>query len=54
MSRVKLAVVVALLGTVMTASAVAIAGGGDSSVSTRLSGFEEVPVVLTDGDGKSL
>jgi CHRD domain len=51
MSRVKLAVAVGLLGAVISASAVAIAGGGGHA-STRLSGFEEVPVVLTDGDGK--
>jgi hypothetical protein len=51
MSRVKLAVAVALLGAVMTASAVAIAGGGGKAT-TRLSGFEEPPVVLTEGDGK--
>jgi hypothetical protein len=52
MSRVKLAVAVALLGALMSASAVAIAGGGGGKASTRLSGFEEVPVVLTEGDGK--
>jgi hypothetical protein len=51
MSRVKLAVAVGLLGAVMAVSAVAIAGGGGKA-STRLSGFEEVPVVLTDGEGK--
>jgi CHRD domain len=51
MSRVKLAVVVALLGTLLTASAVAVAGGGKKS-STRLSGVEEVPAVLTTGEGK--
>lgn len=51
MSRVKIAVAVALLGAVMTASAVAIAGGGGKT-KARLSGFEEVPAVLTDGEGK--
>jgi CHRD domain len=51
MSRVKLAVAVALLGAVMTASAVAIAGGSGKS-KARLSGFQEVPAVLTDGSGK--
>ena len=51
MSRVKLAVAVGLLGAVISASAVAIAGGGKSA-GTRLSGFEEVPVVFTEGDGK--
>jgi hypothetical protein len=51
MSRLKLAIAVALLGAVMTASAVAVAGGGGKS-KTRLSGFEEVPAVLTAGEGK--
>jgi hypothetical protein len=51
MSRVKLAVAVVLLGAVMTASAVAVAGGGGKS-KTRLSGFEEVPAIVTDGEGK--
>jgi hypothetical protein len=51
MSRVKLAVVVALLGTVMTVSAVAVAGGGKNA-KAKLSGFQEVPAVLTDGEGK--
>ena len=44
-------VTVALVGAVMTASAVAIAGGGKGA-GTRLSGFEEVPAVLTEGEGK--
>jgi len=51
MSRVKLAVAVGLLGAVMAASAVAIAGGGKNG-GARLSGFEEVPAVLTEGEGK--
>jgi hypothetical protein len=51
MSRVKLAIAVALLGAAMTVSAVAVAGGGGKS-KTRLSGVEEVPAVLTDGSGK--
>jgi hypothetical protein len=51
MSRVKLAVAVGLLGAVISASAVAIAGSGKSA-GTRLSGFEEVPAVLTEGEGK--
>jgi hypothetical protein len=51
MSRVKLAVAVALVGAAMTASAVAIAGGG-GKVTARLDGFQEVPTVLTDGKGK--
>jgi hypothetical protein len=51
MSRVKLSVAVALLGAVMTVSAVAVAGGGGNS-NTRLSGFAEVPAVLTGGEGK--
>jgi CHRD domain len=51
MSRVKLAVAVALLGVVMTASAAAIAGGGGKS-RAHLSGFQEVPAVLSDGSGK--
>jgi hypothetical protein len=51
MSRVKLAVAVALLGTVMTVSAVAIAGGGGKT-RAHLSGFQEVPAVLSDGSGK--
>jgi hypothetical protein len=51
MSRVKLAVAVALVGAVMTVSAVAIAGGGGNG-KPRLSGFQEVPAVLTDGSAK--
>jgi CHRD domain len=51
MSRVKLAVAVGLLGAVMAASAVAIAGGGKHA-GTRLSGFEEVPAIVTEGNGK--
>jgi CHRD domain len=51
MSRVKVAVAVALLGAVMTASAVAIAGGG-GKMKARLSGFQEVPAIVTDGEGK--
>jgi hypothetical protein len=51
MSRVKLAVAVALLGAVMTVSAVAVAGNGGKS-KTRLSGFEEVPAIVTEGNGK--
>src|ERR687894_921873 len=51
MSRVKLAVAVAVIGVVTSVSAVAIAGGGGEA-GARLSGFEEVPVVLTEGDGK--
>jgi hypothetical protein len=50
MSRIKLAIGVALLGVVMTVSAVAIAGG--SKTKAKLSGFEEVPAVLTTGSGK--
>lgn len=51
MSRVKLAVAVAVLGAVMAVSAVAIAGGGGKT-KARLSGVEEVPAVLTEGEGK--
>ena len=51
MSRVKLAIGVALLGVVMTAAAVAIAGGGKGA-GARLDGAQEVPTVLTDGSGK--
>jgi hypothetical protein len=52
MSRVKLAVAVGLLGAVISAGAVAIAGGGGDRASARLNGFQEVPTVLTDGSGK--
>jgi hypothetical protein len=51
MSRVRLAIGVALLGVVMTVSAVAVAGGG-SKTKAKLSGFEEVPAVITTGKGK--
>jgi hypothetical protein len=51
MSRVKLAVAVALLGAVMTVSTVAVAGGGKNG-GARLSGFEEVPAIITTGEGK--
>jgi hypothetical protein len=48
--RIKLAVVVAVLGAVAVA-AVAIAHDR-GTFKTRLSGFEEVPVVITDGNGR--
>jgi hypothetical protein len=48
--RIKLAVVVAVLGAVAVA-AVAIAHDR-GAFKTRLSGFEEVPVVITDGGGR--
>jgi hypothetical protein len=48
--RIKLAVVVAVLGAVAVA-AVAIAHDR-GTFKTRLSGFEEVPVVITDGGGR--
>lgn len=51
MSRVKLGIAVALLGVVMTVSAVAVAGGGGKS-KAKLNGFEEVPAILTTGKGK--
>jgi hypothetical protein len=50
MSRVKLAIGVVLLGAVISASAVAIAGNGGKA-KTRLSGFEEVPAIITAGEG---
>jgi hypothetical protein len=51
MSRVKLAGAVALLGVVMTVSAVAVAGGGGKT-KAKLTGFEEVPAIITTGKGK--
>jgi CHRD domain len=48
-TRVKLASAVAVLGVAATTTA-AVAGGGGKT-SARLSGFEEVPVVLTTGQG---
>jgi CHRD domain-containing protein len=51
MSRVKLAIAVALLGAAMTVSAVAVAGGGDNA-KAKLSGFQEVPALVTEGSGK--
>jgi hypothetical protein len=48
-TRVKLAIAVAVLGVVVTTTA-AVAGGGGKN-SARLSGFQEVPVVLTTGEG---
>jgi hypothetical protein len=50
--RVKLATAVAVLGVTATAGSAAIAGGGDRDFRASLSGFEEVPVVSTDGSGK--
>ncbi len=47
--RVKLAIGVAILGIGATTAA-AVAGGGER-VKTRLSGFEEVPAVMTTGAG---
>ena len=47
--RVKLAVGVAILGAGVT-TAVAVAGDGEK-LRTGLNGFEEVPVVLTTGEG---
>jgi hypothetical protein len=49
-TRVKLAIAVAVLGVVVTATA-AVAGGGGKT-NARLSGFEEVPAVMTTGEGK--
>jgi hypothetical protein len=51
MRRMKLGIAVALLGVVMTVSAVAVAGGGGKS-KAKLSGFEEVPAIVTTGKGK--
>jgi len=48
-TRVKLAIGVALLAVVVTTAA-AVAGGGGKS-KARLSGFEEVPAVITDAGG---
>jgi len=48
--RIKLAVVVAVIGATAVA-AVAIAHDR-GAFKTRLSGFEEVPVVITDGNGR--
>ena len=51
MSRLKLGIAVALLGVVMTVSAVAVAGGGGKA-KAKLSGFQEVPALVTTGSGK--
>jgi CHRD domain len=51
MSRVKLGIAVALLGAAMTVSAVAVAGGGGNA-KAKLSGFQEVPALVTEGSGK--
>ena len=48
--RIKLAVVVAVLGVAVVA-AVAVAHDR-GAFKARLSGFEEVPVVITDGNGR--
>jgi CHRD domain len=47
-TRVKLAIGVALLALVVT-GAVAVAGGGKTKA--KLSGFEEVPAIVTAGEG---
>jgi CHRD domain len=52
MSKVKLGIAVALLGVAMTVSAVAVAGGGGGKTKAKLSGFQEVPAIVTDGEGK--
>ena len=46
-TRVKLAIAVAVLGVAVTTTA-AVAGGGGKT-KAKLSGFQEVPAVLTDG-----
>jgi hypothetical protein len=48
--RVKLAIGVATVGVVVTATA-AMAGGGQGRLSTSLTGYEEVPAVSTAGEG---
>ena len=49
-TRVKLAITVAVLGAVVTTGA-AVAGGGGKT-SAKLDGFQEVPAIVTDGEGK--
>ncbi len=49
-TRVKLAIGVALLAVAVTGAA-AVAGGGGKN-KARLSGFEEVPAVITNAEGK--
>jgi hypothetical protein len=49
-ARVKLAIGVAVVAVAATGAA-AVAGGGGKS-KARLSGFEEVPAIVTDGEGK--
>jgi hypothetical protein len=48
-TRVKAAIAVAVIGVAGTTTA-AVAGGG--KMKAKLSGFQEVPAVLTDGNGK--
>ena len=49
--RIQLAGAVALLAVLGVVGA-AIAGGGGSRISERLTGYEEVPAISTDGSGK--
>jgi hypothetical protein len=49
-TRVKLALAVAVIGVAVTTTA-AVAGGGGKT-KAKLSGFEEVPAVMTTGEGK--
>jgi CHRD domain len=49
--RMLLAAVVGIVATVSVVATVAVAGNGNS-VRAKLDGFQEVPAVLTDGNGK--
>jgi len=49
--RIQLAILVAVAVAAVTVTT-AVAGGGSQHISERLTGFEEVPVVSTAGEGK--
>ena len=50
--RVKLAVAVAVSGAMAVAGTAAVAGHGSKQLRASLSGYEEVPVVSTTGNGQ--
>jgi hypothetical protein len=50
--RIQLAAAVAVVAIASVVATTAFAGGGNDDVKTKLTGFEEVPVVSTEGEGK--
>jgi hypothetical protein len=50
-ARVKLALVVAVLGATAVAVTTAVAGGGDNRIRETLTGYEEVPALSTPAHG---